>query len=781
MSNNMRMSAQNYSLIRNFYDTDQLVSFRSLEDIPYSVAQDLKLVSMFSGFKTPKGKYTKIKRNYTYPFGSYINRVSDYYGDVDGIQLLSHAKSKEEIVKQATYSLVQIVKDIKKAKDRWYSETKAGIDHLFLFDIGKCVEGVYRISDQLVKTSETLYASGMLSNVEIKVIRNIVNKRLSDRDGDDYDVIFNLFRKKWLLRWTADEILQKYKVLKRPDKDIKYTLEQAVSDNTILKIDMLAYDNNNKFIEITNFMMIGFNKNNEFIPINIDPDTHNPFYLRTEIEKLYYSNYYYKPFKIVKRSFAFLKFLWRKWDKKALADHQPILIERGITKNLVQELLNGYVQILDSTINILYTINSELDAITLLMERVKNPPINKINDRIDMLRDPLSNVLEIDDDNLKYFVSSKGLFDNIIIQNNPTKKLAMIKDLMKIFNEIINFWTITYFNKTGLNPPSSVVLPEILTYNPNIIRQPDDVPINPLDLAIADAEGKRGGFIKSLGKKFFRKVANAYRSRNKEKLPDGRPKVRPLLPGEYHYLHGNFIGPGTRVDLPEIRDYPAFNDVDNCARTHDLDYMHAIELPEGERQQAIIEADKKAIQCFAKYPDQEGSKVGQMGLNSKMKLGNVLPIVSNAIFGKISSGDTKKKPTLIDPRAPPKKSRAGRTVANTPANRKKYRQQRYRNDRYRPGEDPEVSKLAFKRAFSLVSSIFKEDPKGFADALKNIATDIFGIASAKKLTPGQKAHLWLIQEASKYVGLDQAKKNTDNQNADIIKKNRQKGGKVWYL
>lgn len=725
----MELNHNNFNLARSFYDANEIVSFRGLEEIPWSISKDLYTISLKSGFDKEL-----VPENRLDPFGSYINRVSDYYGDIDGIQLISHAKSKEEIISQTTKSIVNIVKKINKSKNKWFSEIKAGIDKMFYFDIGKCVNGIYRFSDRLIRNTEILYKNGLLSDIEYKVIHNVIDNKF-EGNGDDYDIIFNLFRKKWLLRWTDKEILQKYKLLPRPDGDIKYRLEDAISDNTILKIDMLAYNDNNKFIEVTNFIMIGWNKGKEFIPINIDPETHTPFYLRVPIEELYYSNYHYNPFKVVKRAFAFLKYIYRKWDTDALKENKTNFLTRGITKQLVEELLRGYADILDSRINILYTIVSELDTIKLIMERVPNPPIKKINNRIDMLRDPLSNVLEIDDEGLRILASTDGLFDQIMDEKDKQVKLKMIIDTMKLFKDIINFWTIAYFDQLGLNPPSEVILPIESTYDWSIIRTPESHPINPLDMAIAEAEGKKGGSITS---SIFRKVANAYRSRNKEKLPDGRPRVRPLRDGEYHWLHGNYIGPGTHIWDPEVRNYPPYNDVDNCARDHDIAYEKAVQLPDGERQRAIIEADKEIIQCVAKYPNQEGSTAARLGINSKMKLGEVLPMVSNAIFKQISSGRTKPKPKLIDPREKPKRGRGRQVKSASEIKDPRLLAPGSAPNRLRPGEDPEVAKTALKDAIGLVKSAFKGDPAGVAEAVKEIGTHFVDIATKKEDTPYER-------------------------------------------
>lgn len=142
----------------------------------------------------------------------------------------------------------------------------------------------------------------------------------------------------------------------------------------------------------------------------------------------------------------------------------------------------------------------------------------------------------------------------------------------------------------------------------------------------------RGG-ISGLLKKAFKTTANLFR-RN---FCHG--KSRPLLDGELHFGCHNFSGPGTRIDLKEVQDYPPYNDIDNCSRTHDLDYMNA--LKQG-RKDLIRQADIDVINCYKKYPNENGYNASMLGINSKMKLEDVLPIVSRSVLGELSGKGRKK-------------------------------------------------------------------------------------------------------------------------------------------
>ena len=131
----------------------------------------------------------------------------------------------------------------------------------------------------------------------------------------------------------------------------------------------------------------------------------------------------------------------------------------------------------------------------------------------------------------------------------------------------------------------------------------------------------------SLATKIFKNVSNAYRKR----FCDNR--ARPLYDGEIHVNCANWEGPGTRIDLPEVRNYPPYNNVDACARTHDLDYEQAGKNL-AQKESMIRSADIKFNNCIDKFPNEHPYyELGKLIL-LKTKIEDLLPIFSKTIFGK---------------------------------------------------------------------------------------------------------------------------------------------------
>lgn len=734
----MKISYGGQKFIRSLYSPEQITKVKTMDEIPQKIIKDIRLVSV-------PGNEPGI------PFGSYVNRVADYFGDIDVIQMVTGFNSAKEVGIKSAKSIQQMVATIKSKPKHYFSEFKAGIDRAYYFDIGTLSNGTYKPCKDLLIKSERLYGLKLLSAKEIDAIRKVCDKK--EPDGNDYDLVFNLFREHYILRWTEAEVLKGKKKISSG----YYLLSDALLDKTAVKIDMIVINDGGKFIEVTNFMALGFNRNGYFEPINIDLSSITPADLPIEIEKLYYSNFHYKPFKIVKRAFAFLKYLHNNWNKVTFKEFQKKMESKYVNAGLIDVYLENYAQILGSTINILYTVNSELDAMSIVLS-LFNKDVKRewIDTRLDNLKEPIANVLEIKEE---FLTEIMKMIDEVV-KLPMDKKRDGVKHLMEVFKKIINFWTIAYFDQIGINPPPKIVLPAKMSYNPNIVRKPWDNPLSPVKLS-------GGSWFSNIASTIFQKMANAYR----KNFCDG--KSRPLHKGEFHFGCHNFTGPGTRVDLPEVKNHKPYNNIDACSRTHDLDYVAAAELPDPDRIKAINDADKKAIKCYRKYPTENGALAADLGINGKLSLAKTLPIVSKSIFGKFSASG-KKNDTAI-PSAlkggcgdcgggvvPKKnetekdfiarcipilikegykkdqaaaicyyyfnKSKGGRVVKSVSevTDPRMLDPTKPRTDRYRPGEDPERAKQALIDAAKIV---LNQGKKGWKEGFEHAFT-------LPKLDPG---------------------------------------------
>lgn len=134
----------------------------------------------------------------------------------------------------------------------------------------------------------------------------------------------------------------------------------------------------------------------------------------------------------------------------------------------------------------------------------------------------------------------------------------------------------------------------------------------------------------SLFSSAFKKISNIRRKKD--------PKSRQLLDGETHCPLLNFSGPGTRIDLPEVRSFPPYNDIDAAAKAHDLAYERAGKLPRSKQVKAIREADRILLEEIEKYPNQKGYKCTKLGIKGKQGLERFAPSIAKKVLGESRTG-----------------------------------------------------------------------------------------------------------------------------------------------
>lgn len=121
----------------------------------------------------------------------------------------------------------------------------------------------------------------------------------------------------------------------------------------------------------------------------------------------------------------------------------------------------------------------------------------------------------------------------------------------------------------------------------------------------------------------YQKMVNKYI----DKLDPDHIKSRPLHKGEFHIPLHNFSGPGTRMDLKEVRDMKPYNNIDACSKIHDEEYESIKELPLSQRPTAVIESDKKAVECYDKFPSEYGHDLAKTAIKGKITLESLLSLL----------------------------------------------------------------------------------------------------------------------------------------------------------
>ncbi|MDP4225295.1 MAG: hypothetical protein Q8910_02800 [Bacteroidota bacterium] len=122
----------------------------------------------------------------------------------------------------------------------------------------------------------------------------------------------------------------------------------------------------------------------------------------------------------------------------------------------------------------------------------------------------------------------------------------------------------------------------------------------------------RGGDLSDMVLDNFQTISNLYR----ESECDGRS--RPLYRGEIHAPCHNYTGPGTVLN-DRTRNFPPYDEIDNCSRNHDLEYESIFDMPQGNaRESAIRKSDQRAIDCYNRNKNEPSYKWGYQGIKNKM-------------------------------------------------------------------------------------------------------------------------------------------------------------------
>ncbi len=414
-----------------------LLQVKPLSAYPKNLLQTIKMLS-FDPNKNAE------------PFGSYIYRLQRYSADVDLFEEYIDNARPNELVHKFAERLKKMVINIQNAPLHWFSEFKAGLDFRYDVTIGELEHGYWKGRPNILEIAHNFLREGLFEQWEIDKIHKAIHDK-SYSQADSYDIIFNIFRDRRIIRWTADEILSGKKTILGK----LFKLHDCLFDHTFIKIDIITYADN-RFVEVTNF--IGLTSeydfpNKNYININLAKNNDPTKSLPLEIEKLYFSNYYYSPFKSCKRMYSY-----------------------GRHFN-IKTLLNQVIPIVTGDISSLYMLKSQVDVIVRLLDLYLTDyiPIGLIMSSIDNMKDKLSYVLFLSDKgiNESYSIMDKILFNKESITKDHLKNV--LKFLSHKWFVSINYETIKQMQKRHINPPPKSVLPHPLHYR-YIKRIPADNP-----------------------------------------------------------------------------------------------------------------------------------------------------------------------------------------------------------------------------------------------------------------------------------------------------------------
>ena len=409
----------------------------------------------FKKERNPRGFSNSAKRAirtitfspYTNPVGSYKYKVHSYPSDIDIFEVYKECCSLVKMQKNVANKLSQIGRNIKKNKLMFLADFKCGIDHDMYFDFGeidymdkiKIINYDYNILN--VKLNQ-FRERKWITNEEYNELRLLAKK---DINVENFIKIYDKIRSFYLCRWNLDELIKGDKILRSGKK---INLEEAITHDSIIKIDIWAPVNGN-YKEITNiYYLILEDKNKNELILN---------------KKL--SNYVESLTKDISK-YASPKF------RNSLKVAKRMYIKNNLLKKI--EKMKKLYPLFYSGIALINQIKEEMVVISEMIELTNNDKksdINKnfvnvlkiIKSQIDKFKNRLNNVFDVNFNESKIY----SLLDKSYKTKNNLELKKYIDECINILKVIIEENTRKYLIDNNL-----IKLPK--TKNKTFVYEEDD-------------------------------------------------------------------------------------------------------------------------------------------------------------------------------------------------------------------------------------------------------------------------------------------------------------------
>ncbi len=397
----------------------KLIATKSPDSVPFEIAKGINII-------------TKQNADKIIPVGSWIYKSQLYPGDVDLIEIETDSGSRKKVVDNAVKTIQNIVKHILDTRRYYLTDVKSGIDEAFQIFIGKEIfdnDGNWsvihysrkRISIDLYR----LYKNGIIPEDEYRSLRRLVVPN-NEVTRESYEKLSEALRERWVLRWSWKEIKKGYKTFYN---NRKIKLSDTVQQKGIMtKIDIVTLVNG-VFVEFSNVMSFRRklpdgrieNLNYYLDPNELDRD------LRYEVQKYAFKTP--KPFKLAKRMWNLAR----------------------VRKDF--KVLEALTPLLQSELGRLNQINSEVDTVMLLIEKIENPPMTSIIKEINRWAYRLQNISDFDTKHIVKMINEATYLTKSRIHNELDKIHSKL-------NKIMYDNTMIELNQLGLYPPPPDYLPK---------------------------------------------------------------------------------------------------------------------------------------------------------------------------------------------------------------------------------------------------------------------------------------------------------------------------------
>jgi hypothetical protein len=322
-------------------------------------------------------------------------RSQQYAADYDLNNIVrSSTKSKPKAIQQFVKGFQEIVRNLLRTQNLYIGDIKAGEIPEF-----NLVGDKYD-SESVRKKLKSLMASGVVSSFEGREVEKLLvpkpsKKQLLDiRDLSRFGV----------LRWKPKEVLQGFK--QYPGR--KITLEEAFAQGGLIKLDTVAFVENNRFADFS-VIYTFYAGGSPITSISKGVDT-----IKEDIQELLLLRNYSK---VAKRLFS---------------------LARYYNKGTAIKQLNQY---LNSDFGRLYSLNADAKTLLYLLENEDSIPLEKVKYEIDQFKQRLGSIYTIKG------VDSKGLLKKIDklteLPSTAQGKQQMARDVASLIMKLEGFLNAT--------------------------------------------------------------------------------------------------------------------------------------------------------------------------------------------------------------------------------------------------------------------------------------------------------------------------------------------------
>ena len=363
------------------------------------------------------------------PVGSQKFKVHRYPGDIDLFEPVKYCCNFEDAMKFIVRDIKKIATQLKKKKNTYLGDFKAGIDSRYQLSIGsisKTNKVLNYDTKIIIKELNNLEDQKLLTKKQKEEILKELpsNSRINSKLWYKFD---KFYRKYYVIRWELDEIIKGKKQIGF-NKGIKeLTLREALTHDSIVKIDIWALVNE-RYIEITNFFLLAYkDKKDKETVINMEM-----------------SNYYESLIKDIKHYYEIGKYM--KASKRAWALGTNILDNK---------LLLKLYPLYTSSIGMLYQLSAEIETLIMIFEsvNVSNLPLDKIINQIDDFKMRITMIFDLDLNETKMFALIEEILNDYEKNKNRMKIKKTINNLQILMNdvdEIVENETLKFIKKAKL-------------------------------------------------------------------------------------------------------------------------------------------------------------------------------------------------------------------------------------------------------------------------------------------------------------------------------------------